>query len=56
LLIWHSKYSAILSKIHRNKKSYRLLVRRFCPLGMCKKLTRRVISPQVTEKQTSKIY
>jgi len=30
LLIWHSKYSAILSKIH----SYRLLFRWFCPLGL----------------------
>jgi len=29
LLIWHSKYSAMLSKI----LSYRLLFRRFCPLG-----------------------
>jgi len=29
LLIRHSKYSTVLSKIH----SYRLLFRRFCPLG-----------------------
>jgi len=29
LLIRHSKYSAMLSKVH----SYRLLFRRFCPLG-----------------------
>jgi len=28
LLIWHSYYSAILSKKH----TYRLLFRRFCPL------------------------
>jgi len=29
LLIWHSKYSAMESKIH----SYRPLFRGFCPLG-----------------------
>jgi len=29
LLIRHSRYSAILSKIH----SYRLVFQRFCPLG-----------------------
>jgi len=29
LLLWHSKYSALLSKIH----SHRLLFRRFCRLG-----------------------
>jgi len=28
LLVWHSNYSAMLSKMH----SYRLLFRRFCPL------------------------
>jgi len=30
--IWHSKYSAILSKIHSYTPT-RLLIRRFCPLG-----------------------
>jgi len=32
LLILHSKYSAILSKVH----SHRLLFRRFFPLGITK--------------------